>query len=522
MSKRRPTQYHAVAFALVALAAALGAALIPGRELWLDEAHSAYVAPLPLSGVGIAIRGDVHPPMYFLLLHGWVRTLGTSPMALRGFSLLCMVCAVVVLWRVARTEDGEVPGLIALAFAAVSPALLVYAVEIRMYALLVLTYSLTLLFQRRASLSRTSVDAALAGMAAAAAIYTHYVALFAVAGLFVAWIALDLRAHRSLKTCAVACSVCAILVLPWVPTIVLQRQAKASLDTRASHAKQDTTALAFTRTAPVPPSQKRHAAMLTREIASVVGVYPARSTSVLVLLALPFAVIVVLTLRRAFAGDEWILLLLCASTVMLTGVWLLGVSGRRFVLILAPTTALIIARISAERRSAYGAFSWRVTVAAALVVSLAGSIRLLHLPRPTPLTELISFLRSESGARDQLLFHAPYGQVLFDYYALREGLTLRGSGFPSSTAAWWERQRFQGWGSPVPTHRDLDSTVAALHARAADAPDLWLILFEPNFYDPSGRVLARLSSEGRKIQQWQSADSSWTAVHFRFGDGRER
>ncbi|MGH7411836.1 MAG: hypothetical protein ACREJ6_12360, partial [Candidatus Methylomirabilis sp.] len=42
-----------------------------GRDsLWLDESISAWQAHLPLRELLPAVARDVHPPLYFLLLHG--------------------------------------------------------------------------------------------------------------------------------------------------------------------------------------------------------------------------------------------------------------------------------------------------------------------------------------------------------------------------------------------------------------------------------------------------------------------
>ena len=43
------------------------------RELWLDETHSALLARMPLRDLIEFVKGDVHPPLYFLLLNAWRR-----------------------------------------------------------------------------------------------------------------------------------------------------------------------------------------------------------------------------------------------------------------------------------------------------------------------------------------------------------------------------------------------------------------------------------------------------------------
>src|SRR5919109_1784092 len=309
--------------------------LIPGRELWLDESHSVYVARLPLSNLVTAVAGDVHPPLYFLALHAWIRATGDSLIALRSFSLLSMALAVMLAWRTARSEDGELGGLATLALLVLSPALLVYAVEIRMYALAMLMFVLTLFMVRRARATLTTRDAVLAGAAGALSIYTHYFALFAVGGLFGAWLLLERRNARTRRAAVVASTVCALIFLPWVPTLLAQRARKQAQTALAVNAPMDSTALAFGAVPRERPGAVTRMQLTAENIASVIGVYPARSPATLVLLALPFLALGLAVLQRALAQDDWILLLIGSASATVAGTLILGLAERRYILLLA-------------------------------------------------------------------------------------------------------------------------------------------------------------------------------------------
>jgi len=52
--------------------------LINSRGLWLDETYSAFVAKLPFFQLLRFAAGDVHPPLFYLLLSGWVRMFGDA------------------------------------------------------------------------------------------------------------------------------------------------------------------------------------------------------------------------------------------------------------------------------------------------------------------------------------------------------------------------------------------------------------------------------------------------------------
>ncbi|MEO8084012.1 MAG: hypothetical protein ABI780_09330 [Ardenticatenales bacterium] len=139
---------------LVALTVAGLALRVPGiaqQPLQWDEGWSIALARL---GLGDALRLtalDVHPPVYYALLHGWLRAVGASPLALRSLSALVGALAVPLAAAAARAwwplADGRlgrprqpgrqrrVAGWGAAAACALAPPLVYYAGVGRMYAL---------------------------------------------------------------------------------------------------------------------------------------------------------------------------------------------------------------------------------------------------------------------------------------------------------------------------------------------------------------------------------------------------
>jgi mannosyltransferase len=106
---------------------------------WYDEGFSAVMARLPIANILQATAGDVHPPLYYLLLSGWAQLFhGFSPYILRQPSV---ILAILSMWQVLRLcqryQLGRVFRLAVLGLVACSPMLIYYAQETRMYALLV-------------------------------------------------------------------------------------------------------------------------------------------------------------------------------------------------------------------------------------------------------------------------------------------------------------------------------------------------------------------------------------------------
>ncbi len=81
---------------------------------------------------------DIHPPLYYALLHVWIQGVGTSETSVRLLSAVCSTLAVPVLMMFTAYVGGRRAGVIAGAIGCCSPFLVYYGQETRMYALLAL------------------------------------------------------------------------------------------------------------------------------------------------------------------------------------------------------------------------------------------------------------------------------------------------------------------------------------------------------------------------------------------------
>ena len=109
------------------------------HSLWLDEAVAVNWARLPAAELWartITLSQDSHPPLYYLTLHTWMRLLGDSEIAVRLPSALCGLALVAFIYLLGKALGGRRVGLMAALLAAVSPYLVWYSQEVRMYMLL--------------------------------------------------------------------------------------------------------------------------------------------------------------------------------------------------------------------------------------------------------------------------------------------------------------------------------------------------------------------------------------------------
>lgn len=123
--------------ALVVGAVVAGVVLrfVTRSPLWLDEALSVNIARLPLGEIGGALRHDGHPPLYYVLLHGWMTLFGEGDVAVRAFSGVWALALLPLVWVAGRRMGGTRVATYAVAVVALLPFAVRYGTEARMYAM---------------------------------------------------------------------------------------------------------------------------------------------------------------------------------------------------------------------------------------------------------------------------------------------------------------------------------------------------------------------------------------------------
>lgn len=196
--------------------------VVPIRGLWIDETFSIWLAKLPpIQAIPVIASLDQHPPLYALLLHFWLLG-GDDPWWTRLFSVLLGTATIPVAARLGRVAGGRRLGLIAACLVALSPELVRYSQEARMYALVVLLVFLATLFLVEAIERGERRHWFGYGAAVLLLAYTHNVALFIVPAqaAFVLW-----RARREpalLRRYGITLAGVGALWLPWVPVLIHQ------------------------------------------------------------------------------------------------------------------------------------------------------------------------------------------------------------------------------------------------------------------------------------------------------------
>jgi uncharacterized membrane protein len=204
--------------------------LLITRGLWLDEASSVMQAQRSFGAMLHSLETtDVHPPGYFALLWGWVRIFGSGPLSVRMPSIILGALLVPILYFIGRDLYDRRTGIVAALFGAVSPQLVWYSQEARMYGLFMLLVTLSVWAQARALRSGSRPAWLAHGLLCAAMLWTQYFTVFVVLTQQVATLAVFASRRRrrepvrsDLGSWALAMLVCVVLTAPLVPFAVHQ------------------------------------------------------------------------------------------------------------------------------------------------------------------------------------------------------------------------------------------------------------------------------------------------------------
>jgi uncharacterized membrane protein len=220
-TSRRTARLILVAVILVGL----GLRLAVTRGIWLDEAISIHQARLSLHDLFRTLYfGDRQPPLHDLVLYFTIRAFGHSEFAVRLPSLIAGTLVIPVLYELGRELYDRRTGLVAAAFAAVSPVLIWYSQEVRMYEFVALFGLLALLLQLRVIHNASMLNWAGYILATAALLWSHYFGLVVIAVqqlVFIAVLVYRVRNGQPVKRLALGFAYSAVvLAMQLVPLLV--------------------------------------------------------------------------------------------------------------------------------------------------------------------------------------------------------------------------------------------------------------------------------------------------------------
>jgi mannosyltransferase len=224
----RTTQSRRSAVGLLLLLVIVGGWLrvwcIGSSSLWFDEAFTRDVAvygnPVTIARNEI---GDLHPPLYFILLSVWVHVAGDSEVALRALSAFAAMLAIPVYYHIGRLLFNRRAGTVALILGALSPLQIYYAQEVRNY-MLSITMAAWMLVGLIAMLRGKSYGWPIYVLAALGGLYTHYFTGLLLVAVNL-WLLIYRPARQQWRRWLSADIIVAVLYIPQLFPFIQQSQA---------------------------------------------------------------------------------------------------------------------------------------------------------------------------------------------------------------------------------------------------------------------------------------------------------
>ncbi|WP_165235318.1 glycosyltransferase family 39 protein [Aquisphaera insulae] len=196
-------------------------------SFWYDEVVTMRLAraATPAALIDLLFRIDAtRAPLHPLLLQGWLRIFGESEVAGRSLSLACGMATIGLVGLIGRRAFGRSTGLLAAWLAAISPPLVAYSREARMYAWLVLVTCCCwwLLFEqaegawlvpaRRRRLARAGYAMGLTGL-----LYSHPLGMLMAAALGLGSLIFARPLFGSWRRWLLVHAAGLVPALPWLP-----------------------------------------------------------------------------------------------------------------------------------------------------------------------------------------------------------------------------------------------------------------------------------------------------------------
>ncbi len=185
MKKLERSSYRLLDISVLLLAWGIRLYRLGFQSIWWDEGRNINAAMQPISRIPHAPAVDIHPPLYFYLLHFWLPLGGHSEFAIRFLSAAFGFLTLPILYRLGEELFDRDSARFVLLLAGIAPFFVGEAQEARMYTLAFLWITLAgLAFWKAWKEPGRLGYWALFGAASALAMLTHYSSIFVLAAFY--------------------------------------------------------------------------------------------------------------------------------------------------------------------------------------------------------------------------------------------------------------------------------------------------------------------------------------------------
>ena len=198
------------------------------EDIWFDESYSVAIAKHGFTEIWTITGNDVHPPLYYWMLHIVWMIFGNNVIAFRLFSVLAIIILGILGYTHIRKDFGEKVGILFSFLTYFLPVMCTYSQEVRMYSwsclivavLAIYAYRLYKNVKNKDELKIQNKNLIIFGIFSISACYIHYYAL-AVAGIVNFFLLIFLIKNRKgntkiLRNFIILAVIHVLLYIPWL------------------------------------------------------------------------------------------------------------------------------------------------------------------------------------------------------------------------------------------------------------------------------------------------------------------
>jgi uncharacterized membrane protein len=211
-------------FLIIVLGLCLRLYNITYRGIWLDEGISIKWAGMDILSMVINTAIDVHPPLYYLILHYWMLLFGSSEFAVRMLSTTAGVLTIAAAYKLAKYLFDEKTALISAFLVSISALHIRYAQETRGYTIVALLSVLSIYYFLKLIYSEEKISYPYL-FSSIALVYTHsygLIIIFTEAVIYYLYYFIKIPFANCPKNVNRNIFKVAISYIPWVPVMIFQ------------------------------------------------------------------------------------------------------------------------------------------------------------------------------------------------------------------------------------------------------------------------------------------------------------
>ncbi len=196
------------------------------KSLSIDETIGTFYAQEPVPRIWIMTINDVHPPLFYLFHHFWLRLFGASETAIRSISVLFALLTIVVLYLLSRRLFNHATAVMTVLLLVFSPWHIWISQNGRSNAMLLFLVCSSTLFLLHLLQSRQKRWYVLYGLTTLMALLTHYFA-FMIWAAQIAFVFIYAPSHRKLASTWQQINLAVLLgYFIWLPFMISQFMTK--------------------------------------------------------------------------------------------------------------------------------------------------------------------------------------------------------------------------------------------------------------------------------------------------------